>query len=741
LARTEFLSAFKWLFKSALLSAASFSYGIDYYLIGGQDNGPTTPYAALVDSNAVATEVTGLPPTGNILSVSINGSGYGILGGVDNTSTPYAALVDQSGIAAPIALGTMGTGNVRAVAINNSRAALAGGDHAGGFMAFLTQVSPSGAATTVSTSAVTRIYDVALNESGQGIWGSTWFAGMVSPLGISTTITGLPTGGSTEFRTVAINSSGAGIVGGHDTAFNVYAALVSPAGVATTLTGDLPAVGGAVFSVAINDAGAAIISGILVVGDSRYLAVVSPSGVATRILMGDIPTIGGSYNAVDINEAGNALIGGDNTASTYQSRLASGSVLPVALTGMVPSGSGSIVSASLNDEGNGIIGGQDTGSTTAYAGLVSPSGAVTKVTGALPVGTGIIRSVSVGNAPSPSPSLLNALTPATIGPAFGAPALNSLLAASLAFGEHVDSFHKFNHVKKGENPSLSLVSQSDISMSGVQQRRYRSPVKTPAGASDSSNPADSHASIEEPQDIHYPGLSKSTPYAVWIAPFYDTTFQQAQYAFPASTIQTGGAMAGFDYWQSDALVLGGGGAYAYSYIGVNDSLGHASVNEGMLTLYGSYKGDYFFLNLGCWGGYYGLKSERHTLGFITSTGKTHGWLASPHIELCGSDYSKQSDWIFIEGFVMADWVNNWQSGYTETGRAGFNLIVPNLYNSLLRSEAGLTFYQTFPYTWGRLLLREQTSYINLAPFDFNPATTAFIGSASTFTVATGTDHI
>jgi len=319
--------------------------------------------------------------------------------------------------------------------------------------------------------------------------------------------------------------------------------------------------------------------------------------------------------------------------------------------------------------------------------------------------------------------------------------MNSLLAAALAFGEHVDSFHKFNHMKKGASPSLSLVSQSDVSMSHVRQRRYRSPVKAPAAAVESADETASQAPSEEPQDIHYPELSKPRPYAAWLAPFYDTTFQQAQYAFPASTIQTGGAMAGFDYWQSDALVLGGGGAYAYSYVGVNETLGHASVNEGMLTLYGSYKGDYFFLNIGCWGGYYRLESERHTLGFITSEGKTHGWLASPHIELCGSDYSKQSDWSFIEGFVMADWVNNWQHGYSETGRAGFNLIVPNLYNSLLRSEAGLTFYQTLPYTWGRLFLRERTSYINLAPFDFNPATTAFIGSVSTFTVATGTDHI
>jgi len=679
-------------------------------------------------------------------SVSINGSGYGIIGGQDNVGDQYAALVDQTAVAMPLSLGPMGTGLISAVAINNSRQALISGSESGA-IPHLALVSPTGVVTPVAgLPIVNAIITVDINESGNGIWGGTGgaavHAGLVSSTGVLTLLTGfVPSGGSSHFQSVSINNSGAGIIGGNDAAFNAYAALVSPSGVATALTGDTPGGFARIGSVSINDSGAAIISGT--VNGTRYVAVVSPSGVATRLTTGDLAT--SDYDSVSINNTGTSLIGGSSGGATYQARLDPGSLSPVALTGALPVGAGD-VRVAINDSGGGIIGGRDNGSTTPFARLVSPSGVVTAITGALPVGTGIINSVSVGQTPSPTPApspILNALTPSTIGPAFGAPMAHSMLSASLAAVNHADAFHKWGRRKKGDNPALSLLAESDLAFSDTRRSRSMRKKSTPPAAIETEKKSDDPLQEEAPRSqlAHYPEAGQSLDYGIWAAPFYNGAYLSAQGAFPSSNIQTAGVLVGFDYWRSENLVIGAGAAYSYNYVGVNGSIGHGSINEGMLAYFTSYKGDYVFMNGSLWGGYYHLDSERHTLGFITSETDTHGWLLNPHLELCFSDYSKQSEWLFIEGFAMADWVNNWQSGYTETGRAGFNLIVPSLYNSLLRSEAGLTFYQTLTYDWGRIFLKEQASYINLAPFRFNPATTAFVGSVSTFTIATGTDHM
>ncbi len=70
-----------------------------------------------------------------------------------------------------------------------------------------------------------------------------------------------------------------------------------------------------------------------------------------------------------------------------------------------------------------------------------------------------------------------------------------------------------------------------------------------------------------------------------------------------------------------------------------------------------------------------------------------------------------------------------------------NLVVGNIYGSLLQSELGCRFYERFEYQWGTFSLEEKLSYVNQAPFHFNSVTTAFVSSASTFPVAVGSTKI
>lgn len=197
-------------------------------------------------------------------------------------------------------------------------------------------------------------------------------------------------------------------------------------------------------------------------------------------------------------------------------------------------------------------------------------------------------------------------------------------------------------------------------------------------------------------------------------------------------------LAGCDYHPSSDILVGGALGYAYNYMHYANSLGHGNIQEEMLSFYGSFTWEHVWINTALWGGFYQLHNKRHMLS-ITSTGSADGWILSPHIEVAGR--LGKDGFCAIEPFALFDWVNNWQDGFTERGVSGFNLVVPGQYNSLLRSEIGLRFYEEMIWAVGRLLLEEKASYVNQAPFHMQNANVAFVSSASIFPVATGSTSV
>ena len=215
----------------SIFSVAINSFGTG--IIGGRDNNNTTPYAAFVSPEGVATILTGQVTQGNgrIFSVAINSSGVGIIGGDENrtgaigTGSPYAAIVSREGVARRLAGQlTQGNGFIPSVAINSFGTAIIGGVDNGN---------------------------------------TTPYAALVSPEAVATILTGQVTQGTGIINSVAINSSGVGIIGGIENTNRAYQALVSPTGVATRLTGQVPnpAANGRIVSVAINSSGCGIIGG------------------------------------------------------------------------------------------------------------------------------------------------------------------------------------------------------------------------------------------------------------------------------------------------------------------------------------------------------------------------------------------------------------------------------------------------------------------------------------------------
>jgi len=723
-----------------------------YGIAGGQGPlAPGTPYAALISPSGVATALSGPAlPVGNgiIVTVAMNDTRYGIIGGRDNgDATPYAALVSPTGVTTALTGpgAPVGNGIINSVAINRLGQAIIGGVDNGSTTLYGVLVSPAGVRTAFSGPAAPVgngfLNSVAINDSGNAIVGGIQngntapYIVLVSPTGVRTALSGgaIPVGNG-EIFAVDINNSGNGIAGGTDNgSTTLYAALVSSSGATTALSGPAAPVGnGRIVSAAINESGNGIIGGRDNGNTIPYAALFSSSGVRTALSGPAAPTGTGEITDVAINSSGNAIIGGrDNATTLAYMALVSPTGVRSAITGDLPTGTVSEIKAvAIADSGIALVGGAHNqfmmGTIFHYLALVSPSGVATNITGFLPSPASQITSVRIADVTSTSP-ILAAATPSLIGPGYGSPAINAMLFASQALSNHADGF---NHWRRDPNPQpaqpetepqeTALLAESD----DVALNRLMMLKKT-------AKPAPSAEIACVPPRKRF---------SIWIAPFYANAYQKDSHGIPSSRNQIPGAVAGFEYWtKNERAAIGAGLGYAYDDIDM-PSQGTAKVNEGMATLYASYAGDYIFANAALWGGYYWLDTDRRTLGIISSKGDTHGWLASPHLELCFSDY-RRSSWAIIEPFLMGDWVNNWQKGYTEKGASGLNLVVPDLYNSLLRAEGGLGFYQILRFRWGRFIMRERASFINKTPFHFNPASVAFVGSASSFSVTTGTNRM
>jgi hypothetical protein len=230
---------------------------------------------------------------------------------------------------------------------------------------------------------------------------------------------------------------------------------------------------------------------------------------------------------------------------------------------------------------------------------------------------------------------------------------------------------------------------------------------------------------------------KQPKYAIWVAPFGDAIHVKHEKVIPTITNKIGGALVAFDYHKEE-LLLGTAVGYAYNFLHYGQNLGHGKVQEELACFYSSYKTPRVWFNAALWGGAYELSNLRRSLGFIDSKASTNGWILSPHIELALDYYHKM---IKLEPFVRFDWSIAWQRHYSEKGISGFNLVMDGYWASLLQSELGVRMYQTLHYGWGRFLLEEKLGYVNQAPFHFKNVNTLFVGSISTFPVATGSKKV
>lgn len=223
-------------------------------------------------------------------------------------------------------------------------------------------------------------------------------------------------------------------------------------------------------------------------------------------------------------------------------------------------------------------------------------------------------------------------------------------------------------------------------------------------------------------------------YAIWMGAFGDIAHEKAEHQAPAFDFNTEGVVVAFDVFGKNESVVGIGIGYAHSHIHEQQDAGKANINYYIATAYGTKYFSKFYLEGVFWGVFNQIHNERHIFypGVdVTAKSKIYGWQFTPHL---GLGYDAEMSWGGIEPFAAVDWAINWERKFQEHGAGSLNMREKSHTSSMLRSEGGLRFFETWEWDWGYILLKEKLSYVNMTPFGSGKVTAAIVGDPSFFTV-------
>lgn len=618
----------------------------------------------------------------------------GLMGG--QGPAPYSALVKQDGSVKKLK-GLPPTGLTFRVAMNSSGEGLVGGTT--GIDAYAGRVNSKGRLKQVNgLIAPGEIYTVAINRSSHGIIGgghqtsNTPYAALISPNGHTTTIAGLP--GNGLVYSVAIDSSREGIIGGKGPAGSAYAARVSSNGTLTPLTG-LPSTG-AIFWVSANDSKEKFIGGQD--GSSVYAAFVDADGSVNPIA--NLPP--GLNYSVAINSKGQAIMGGSSLNLPFAARVKrDGTVL--VLEGL-PDSTGIIYNVAMNDAGTGLIAGFS--EDVPFGAFVAPNGSLTRLKG-LPAGPGFLDGIAI------HPTGIALVGGKSDGSPFAA------FAAPNGHLTYLSGLPQTGEINSIAISTLSLLVPKSIG-----------PFSSYANVQFTlANALTQHGLIHRKKCLCSEGLG-----TVWASLIGNKIREKAHHSIPSYTNKIGGILVGYDYTGIADMLLGAGMAYAFNDVHARNHAGNAEINHEAAVVYASVCKPCFSLNTALWGGVLqGTHKRRTPFKEISSKGRLSGWTLTPHFDL---SFAMPFTLLAMEPFVSLDWANSWQNSFKEHGSSGFNIALKKQYVSLLRTEIGLRFFQTYEYCWGNIALEERGSYVNRTHCRKGTRRARFIGSDSTFGIET-----
>ncbi|MDR3624554.1 MAG: autotransporter domain-containing protein [Chlamydiales bacterium] len=221
---------------------------------------------------------------------------------------------------------------------------------------------------------------------------------------------------------------------------------------------------------------------------------------------------------------------------------------------------------------------------------------------------------------------------------------------------------------------------------------------------------------------------RDNAFDLWFSSFVDFAHQSKESENPSFNFMSEALLLGLDYNLLDTLQVGGCLGFAHSQIHDNDHYGKANIPYYFGAIYGSFILDKFYIEPAFWAVFHQIHNERYISydGIdVTASGTMNGWQIDPHL---GLGYDIDMSWGNIEPFAAFDWVVNWEGSLQEHGASNLDMYQKSHTLSMLQSEVGVTFYQSFDKSFGQLCFKEGGSYINRAPFGTGKVTTAIFGS-------------
>lgn len=209
-------------------------------------------------------------------------------------------------------------------------------------------------------------------------------------------------------------------------------------------------------------------------------------------------------------------------------------------------------------------------------------------------------------------------------------------------------------------------------------------------------------------------------YAFWGAGFGDFLSQDKQNSNPKITDTASGLMLGFDYYgyQNGIFTLSSG--YVHNDISEKCCAGNGTSNGGVLSFYGTGNIGNGYIEGGFLGGYNRFNMHRNItlpgpLPFnATAVSSFNTWTLMPHLS---GGYDWMMDWGIVEPFGSIDWAVTFQESYKEKGAAPLNDKIKSQNPSILRSQLGINFYETWDCEKHAFIFQQSASYINKALFN------------------------
>ena len=691
-------------------------------IVGGYQGTPSMSeiYASLISSSGEVNNLTSMSKSGCIRSVAINKEGDAIVGGYKGPvtmPTPYTALISSSGSVMEIPLLWM-NGVIQSVSISNQGIAIIKGDESPGTMhhSYAALVSPQGTVTYLSPGF-------------------------------------LPKKG--EIRDVAMNDRGSAVLGGFersDGAMTPYVAFVSEDGTISPLPSDVLPAAGLIDYVAITGQGAAIIAGIeahasLPVSTSPIMKMtLLPSAMEEMIqqvpemnfdqgMMSFLPEEKAlpemnldqgmmsflpeekALPEMNLDQGMMSLLPEEKALPEMNLDQGVMSLLPeeTALPEMsLDQGAMSLLPETSvgpfvmdREQGGKVIvdlaQARDQIEGTPYVALVSPSGVVTKLE-SVPTMNLTALNAWIAN-------LISAIEVKSFGPNWASVnafySMSEVLSGNL-FGRRV----KFEpRSREAPQEKVALLAESEFPIIADREDK----VRLCRQCAEKRERKEKRAAED---------------YSIWVAPVGARIHQKQQGAFPQSDTNLVGGLAAFDYRGFSESIFGGGLAYSFDSVHVQNR-DKAKIQQGWVVVYENWADeDGWMIEGALWGGGYQVKNRRKTL-HLTSKSSYVGWQLNPHVEFA-KIFMKNC--ISFSPFVRFDWANQWQEKVREKGGKGFDLHINSSYVSMLRSELGFHCAQWTLFDWGRVQFEEKLSYVNKAPFHANTVGSRFVGASFLFPV-------